>query len=59
MKVEVPIHYKEPPSGLGVQEAPPPTRKEEGFAELKERVDPDLPSCGVQGWYRAGEGAMV
>lgn len=52
MKVEVPIHYKEPPSGLGF-------RKEEGFAELKERVDPDLPSCGVQGWYRAGEGAVV
>lgn len=54
MKVEVPVHYKEPPSGLGFQEAP--TRKGEAFSELKERVDPDLPSCGVQGQYRAGKG---
>lgn len=57
MKVEVPVHYKEPPSGLGVQEGP--TGKEEAFAEFKERVDPDLPSCGVQGRYRAGKGAVV
>lgn len=57
MKVEVPVHYKEPPSGLGVQEGP--TGKEEAFAEFKERVDPDLPLCGVQGRYRAGKGAVV